>query len=240
MTASSKSRVVAVIQARLGSTRFPRKALAQLDGRPLITHVIERVKQVPAVDCIAVAVPTTDFALIRVLRECAVKIVLGPEHDVLQRYWMTALVHRAEVIMRVTADCPLWSPAAGAGVLHAYLTDTEQRPFWSNDTQTTGWADGTDVEVFSRDLLIRARHARATMSASDCEHVTTWMRRLLGKRCGIYKRMHDEASSIKLSVDTPEDLERVRLLSPRLALIANDPWGRPKPFDKDDYLAPSR
>jgi spore coat polysaccharide biosynthesis protein SpsF len=228
-------RVVAVIQARLGSMRFPGKALARLDGRPLIEHVIERVLQVPSVDCVAVAVPTTDLALIRVLREHPVKIVLGPEHDVLQRYWLTALVHRADVIMRVTADCPLWSPAAGASVLHAYLTDTEERQFWSNDTQTTGWADGTDVEVFSRGLLLRARYARSTMSTNDCEHVTTWMRRVLGKQCGVHRRVHDEASNMKLSIDTPEDLARVQALSPRLALISNDPLGRAIIYERKDY-----
>jgi len=61
------------------------------------------------------------------------------------------------------------------------------------------------------------------------------MRRLLGKQCGIYNRLRDEASNVKLSVDTPEDLERVQTLSPRLALVANDPLGRAVPYEPTDY-----
>ena len=197
--------VVAIIQARLGSRRFPRKALASLHGQPIIAHVIKRVKQVPSITKVIVAVPVNDFELIKVVRQLKVNVVLGPEHDVLMRFWLATLSHRADIIMRVTGDCPLWSPLAGEGVLQAYLSDPTNREFWSNDTLKTGWPDGTDVEVFSKALLTRARNARSTMNPDDYEHVTTWMRRAVGDRAGVYERVVDEVSDLKFSIDTRQD-----------------------------------
>lgn len=192
----------------------------------MLQHVIERVQQVSLVDTVVVAVPTQDLDLIALVRSLNVNIVRGPEHDVLMRFWIASLTQRADIIMRVTGDCPLWSPQAGAGVIRAYLNDPTHREFWSNDTLNTGWPDGTDTEVFSRDLLTRARSARSTITKRDCEHVTSWMRREVGSRAGVYERINDEASALKLSIDTPADLKRVAKLSRRLMLIANNRYGR--------------
>ena len=222
------SRVVAVIQARLGSSRFPRKSLAMFRQRPMIEHVVERVHRVPRLDAVVVSVPTMDRALIDVVRDYASRLVntdakarpihvsCGPERDVLLRYWMAACEHRADVIMRVTGDCPLWSTEAGSAVLDAYLDDEEGRVFWSNDTTMTGWPDGTDVEVFSMGLLRQARQARGTLTESDREHVTTWMRRREGKRCGVVTRPRDALSDVKLSVDTITDLLRAEQVAETL------------------------
>lgn len=217
--------VVAIIQARLGSRRFPKKALAKMNGEPLIAHVVNRVRKVSSVHTVVVAVPNKDLELISLLKSLKVKIVLGPEHDVLMRFWLATLTHRADVIMRVTGDCPLWSPLAGEGVLQEFLNDPTSRDFWSNDTLTTGWPDGTDTEVFSRSLLNRARNARASMSRSDREHVTSWMRREVGNRAGIYERVYDKTSDLKLSVDTPEDLRRIARLSNKVTSVANSRYG---------------
>jgi spore coat polysaccharide biosynthesis protein SpsF (cytidylyltransferase family) len=206
-------RVVAIVQARLSSVRFPRKSIAPFRGKPMILHIIERVRQVPSVDAVVAVVPTDDTALIEVLLEGNLDgIVRGSERDVLTRFWMAASRYGADVVMRVTGDCPLWSPLAGEGVLQAFLNDQTHRQFWSNDTTMSGWPDGTDVEVFSFDLLRRARHARLTVTASDREHVTTWMRRTEGRRCGVYTRPADALSRLKLSVDTITDLLRIELL----------------------------
>jgi len=203
-------RVVAIIQARLSSVRFPRKSLAMFKGEPLILHVVKRVRQVPLVDAVVAAVPTDDHALIRVLQDAHLDgIVRGSERDVLMRYWMAASLHQADVVLRVTGDCPLWSPRAGEGVISAFLQDSKHRQFWSNDTTKSGWPDGTDAEVFTFDLLRRARNARSTLTASDREHVTTWMRRTEDPNVGVYSRKQDEISRLKLSVDTITDLVRI-------------------------------
>lgn len=217
------ARKVCVIQCRLGSRRFPRKAIARLHGRPLIAHVVERVRKVPSLDSVVVAVPTNDLDLIKVLRDLNVGIVLGPEHNVLRRFWLAAVAEQADIIMRVTGDCPMWSPEAGEGVLRSYLDDPTRREFWSNDTTQSGWPDGTDTEVFSRQLLTRARFARSTITKSDCEHVTTWMKREVEERAGIYERVTDDTSKLKLSVDTKDDLRRLEKM-PRMKVV--DRYGR--------------
>ena len=212
-TNTGTRRVVAVIQARLSSSRFPRKSIASFRGKPMILHVIDRVRQVPSVDAVVAVVPTDDTALIEVLRSADLDgIVQGDERDVLMRFWLAAMRYRADVVMRVTGDCPLWSPSAGEGVLQAFLHDDQERSFWSNDTTMSGWPDGTDAEVFSLELLRRARHARSTLTASDREHDTTWMRRAEDERCGVYTRPTDDLSRLKLSVDTITDLLRIEPL----------------------------
>ena len=206
-------RVVAVIQARLGSRRFPRKSVARFRGRPMIEHVIERVQQMDGVDCIVATVPTSDADLARVITKLnatqdaslpVTRLVYGPEKNVLWRYWLACTAYQADVVIRITGDCPVWSPRAGEAVLRAFLDDTQERQYWSNDTTQSGWPDGTDVEVFSMGLLTRARHARVT--DDDCEHVTTWMKRTLYPDLGLVRRDVDAVSSLKLSVDTRADL----------------------------------
>ena len=211
-------RVVAVIQARLGSSRFPRKSLAMFRDRPMIEHVIQRVQQVPRVDEVVVAVPTVDKALAGAVRDYGsrlvntdagrrpVRVVCGPEQNVLLRLWMAAVSYRDDVVMRITGDCPVWSPRAGTEVLRAFLHDPQGRQFWSNDTTRSGWPDGTDTEVFSMDLLSRARHARKSLTDDDREHVTTWMKRTLYPDLGLVRREQDKVTPLKLSVDTRADL----------------------------------
>jgi len=166
----SARRVVAVIQARLGSSRFPRKSVTPFRGRPLIEHVICRVQQMSGVDEVIVTVPTSDADLIRVVTKLndtqdeslpTTRLVYGPEKDVLWRYWLAGTAYQA---------------------------------------------NGTDVEVFSMDLLSRARHARVSLTDEDREHVTTWMKRTLYPDLGIVRRKVDHLSSLKLSVDTRSDL----------------------------------
>ena len=208
-------RVVAVIQARLGSSRFPRKSVTPFRGRPMIEHVIGRVQQMSGVDEIIVTVPTSDADLIRVVTKLnetqdetfpTTQLVYGPEKDVLWRYWLAGTAYQANVVIRITGDCPLWSPCAGEAVLEAFLADPQERQYWSNDTTRSGWPDGTDVEVFSMDLLSRARRARASLTDEDREHVTTWMKRTLYPDLGMVRREFDELSALKLSVDTRSDL----------------------------------
>lgn len=217
-------RIVAVIQARLGSRRFPRKSLALFRGRPIIEHVIERVCRMPLVDEVVVAVPTKDADLIdavtrygsRLINTDAgrrpVSVVCGPEKDVLMRYWLACTAHKADVVIRITGDCPMWSSRAGEEVLRAFLDDPEERQFWSNDTTQSGWPDGTDAEVFSMELLTRAKKSRS-LTVGDCEHVTTWMKRTVHPDVGIVRRKIDALSSLKLSVDTRSDLSELESIN---------------------------
>jgi spore coat polysaccharide biosynthesis protein SpsF (cytidylyltransferase family) len=208
-------RVVTVIQARLGSTRLPHKVLADLQGKPLIGHVLKRVRSMSRVYLTA-AVPTNDHLLIDALRGLDCDMVLGSEANVLERFGLAARSYQADLIVRVTGDCPLFAPEV-ADFLVAYMRDNPKVQFASNDTRESGWPDGTDVEVFTRDLLDRALSA-TDLRDSDREHVTTWMRQRTGNG-HVARRPMDEISKVKLSVDTSEDLERVR------SILDADPLG---------------
>lgn len=188
-----------IIQARLGSTRLPGKALMDLGGSALIDHVIERVLAIPSIDHMVLAVPETDAGLhvwATPVHGVAAEDVLGrfarvaegwPDHD---------------VIMRVSGDCPLLDPMECERVLQHYLANPSLDYVWN---VSPGYVDGEDCEVFSAAMLQRA-HREATDPA-DREHVTPWMRRH-GKTATLPPL--SDRRHLKTSVDTLEDLERVR------------------------------
>lgn len=211
--------VIAIVQARLNSSRFPNKVLADLHGKPMILHVLERAQQIPGVDLVVAAIPRGDSALERVIREAGVFPQLGDEQDVLSRF-MAAIQGRTNVdtIMRITGDCPALDPLVAQKTLDLFLANRPKIDYVSNDTLTSGFPDGWDVEVFSREALEQA-HEKAT-KPSEREHVTTWMKTHLS--C-----MTLQADAVwsfpKLSVDTEEDLATVRQhLSGTLMQILDD------------------
>ena len=117
-------RVVAIVQARLGSARLPNKVLAPIGGVPLIFHVIARARAIRGVALVVVAVPETDDALIKILDDCDVPVFMGADTDVLQRCARAAVATAAQLVMRVTGDCPLFAP----DVADAVFTERDARP----------------------------------------------------------------------------------------------------------------
>src|SRR5438309_5126859 len=106
--------VVAIVQARLGSTRFPGKALEEIVGRPMLAHVLARTAAVPGIDRVVLAttVQPEDDALADLARSVGIACVRGSVEDVLDRFHSTLLAHPADAILRVTGDCPLLDPLA--------------------------------------------------------------------------------------------------------------------------------
>lgn len=206
-------RVVCVVQARMGSSRFPGKSLQALAGRPMVLHVLERAAAIEGIDDIVMATSRDERDdLLSATAVCAgYGVVRGSERDVLDRFVAAAAATRADAIVRVTGDCPLLCTDVGSLVVGTYRREAGWWDYVSNDTFRSGFPDGTDVEVFSRDALERAaRHATA---ANEREHVTVWMRRALR-----HKIVHhdEDYRHLKLSVDTPEDLELVRKMQAHL------------------------
>lgn len=108
----TSDRIVAVIQARLGSVRFPAKVLAEAAGRPLLDLLVERLRQARTVDAIVLAIPTgpSDDALAAHAARLGIACVRGGEHDLIDRYQRAAFEVGADVVVRITADCPLVDP----------------------------------------------------------------------------------------------------------------------------------
>lgn len=180
-------RVVAIVQARLGSQRFPNKILADLDGRPILAWVLDRASQIVGVDAVALAMP----------------IPGRDENDVLGRFLDVARAYKADVIVRLTADCPLLNPGVAAQVIRLFHDSGWE--FVSNDTRVSGYPDGWDVEVFSIAALETA-FLRA-VDPLDREHVTRWMHANI-ENSVLYAQ--EPWTGPKLSIDTPADLDVVR------------------------------
>ena len=197
------SKIVAIVQARLSSTRLPNKVLADICGRPMIAHVVERVQAMPLDVDVAVMVPTqADYDAIRAVAGCRVLCWPSiPEDDVLARIALG--VKGVQRVVRFTADCPLLAPDISASVV------ASDAPYAWN--VTPGYVDGTDTEAVSVELLERAQ--RMARSQVDREHVTPWIRRhypvLTIPPKGDY-------SNHKWSVDTAEELLRVRAIMSRV------------------------
>ena len=210
------ARVLAVVQARLGSTRLPGKALIEIAGRPMLSHVIARALAVRGVDqtVLATTVSPDDDALVELAWRERVPSVRGSVEDVLDRFHSALLEYPADSILRVTADCPLLDPEVSGLVVTDYLEHREEADYVSN-VQPPTYPDGLDTEVFSAAALERAwREARLP---SDREHVTTYIRH---RRNGFRIRnvAHGEdLSRHRWTVDEPRDLEFVRAVYAELA-----------------------
>lgn len=210
-----------IIQARMASTRFPGKVLALLAGKPVLTHVVQRAKQIVGIDEVVVAVPDEPRS-IEIQNLCDtldVETYAGPENDVLCRYWQVAIaLGRPQNIMRLTADCPLLSPLISSEVLTLHIVS--KADYTSNIFPIRTYPKGLDTEVFTFDCLEAAHlHARAPY---DREHVTPWMQRKKGLiRYTVSQKRND--SELNWSVDYPDDIGRCE----QVLAVASAPTGRP-------------
>jgi spore coat polysaccharide biosynthesis protein SpsF (cytidylyltransferase family) len=212
-----QQKVVCVIQARLGSTRLPRKTLADLHGYPIIEHVVQRARGMRLCDSVMAVVPEGDHELIDVLQALNVDVVTGSETNVLERYVLAAERYNATYVVRVTGDCPFFDPRAGDEVIKLMQQHVDCY-YASNNTLTSGWPDGTDVEVTRRYLLTEAL-SDPHCTDTDREHVTTWIQRQClrsspshVRHAHVLTRPTDALSSLKLSIDTQENLDTARAI----------------------------
>ena len=224
---SAVRRTVGIVQARMTSSRFPGKVMATLAGAPMISRQWERMQRASGMADIALA--TSDHASDDVLVEWAqasgVPVVRGPLDDVLGRYLMAADATRADVVVRLTADCPLTCPEIIDLVISRFH---ESGADYCSNTLVPTFPDGVDVEVVDVDVLREV--ARTSSDPHEREHVTL----------GVYRRetqfhlvnVGDEIdrSALRWTVDTEEDLEFVRTVYARLG-----PAG--EPFGYEDILA---
>ena len=211
--------VVAIIQARLGSTRLPGKVLADpvfpsdAGGRSMLARVCDRLRRAVLVDKLVVATtvrPDDD----RIVDECnrlAVACFRGDEHDVLDRYHRAANAHGAETVVRVTADCPLIDPGVVDCVVGAFLRD---RPDYASNTLQRTWPRGLDTEVISAAVLARA--CREASEPYQRTHVTAYIYQHPESFRLLSVTGEEDQSHGRWTVDVPEDLEFVRAVYRRL------------------------
>lgn len=197
--------VAVIIQARMTSTRLPGKVLAKVCGKSLLEHLIDRLGKVKRIDGIMVAatVNATDDPIVELCRELDVSVFRGSEDDVLSRYYHAAAGIGAEIIVRVTSDCPLLDPTLADEIIGHYLDHREELDYVCE----ARFPQGLSVEVFPFRILEEI-HREAT-AQPDREHVTTFIiQRPERYRLG-YISADSDLSHHRWTVDTPADLELV-------------------------------
>ncbi|MEY3012015.1 MAG: hypothetical protein RIT45_750, partial [Pseudomonadota bacterium] len=214
-------RCVVVVQARMGSSRLPGKVLRPIGSRSMLAHVVARCRAAAGVDDVVVAttVEATDDALVQACAELGVRVVRGPVDDVLTRFTLAAAATDADLVVRVTADCPLLEPAEVArlvAVWHAEAAAARAPDWLSNQFgEQRRIPRGLDVEVVPADSLRRA--AEAAVDPAEREHVTTWFYRDPARsRLLVSDPPGPDRSDLRLTVDTAEDLALVRGVMERL------------------------
>ena len=197
--------ILAIIQARMGSSRLPGKVLLDLAGRPVLWHAVERVRKARRVEQVSVATTLApgDESIRRFCAKNEIPCFAGSENDVLDRYWQAALAAGAgpgDGIVRITADCPLIDPEVIDQVIAAFLSSGAD--YVSNVNPPT-FPDGLDVEVFSFSALRIAWREAALQS--EREHVTPYLRNHPEKFSAHNVTHSSDLSALRWTLDEPAD-----------------------------------
>ncbi len=166
-------RTIAIVQARMGSTRLPGKILLPLAGQSVLGHVLTRLAAVPGVGgvCCATTNLTEDDVVAEEAERHGASVYRGSAEDVLARYAGAAHAANADVVLRVTSDCPAIDPAI-CGALLDLRSQTGAN--YAANNMPASWPHGLDCEAFTRAAL-GAADAKAKR-AFEREHVSPWMR----------------------------------------------------------------
>lgn len=201
--------ILALIQARYNSTRLPGKILKKIAGKPLLEHVIDRLKESVLIHTIAVATTTNeaDDRTEELCNSLKIPCFRGSENDVLDRYYQASVVFHEDVVIRITGDCPL---------IDAQIVDeTIARYFhggydYVNNFVDRRYPDGLDTEVFSIQALTKAW--KEAKLQSEREHVTPY----IWKNPSLFRigsiRNTVDLSHLRWTVDEPKDLIFIRRL----------------------------
>ncbi|MBL7105580.1 MAG: aminotransferase class III-fold pyridoxal phosphate-dependent enzyme [Bacteroidales bacterium] len=196
------SKVIAIVQARVGSTRLPGKVLKEINGKSLIEILFYRLSQSKKIDKIILATSTNDEndPLTDLIENLGNDVFRGSEDDVLGRYYNAAKKYNPETVVRITGDCPIVDPKLVDEII--YLYEKENADYVSNTNPPT-YPDGLDVEVFSFDSLKEANKKAKT--SHEREHVTPFIR--ANKNLNNINLSNDtDLSKERWTVDDPEDL----------------------------------
>ncbi len=194
-------KIVALVQARMGSTRLPNKVMKPIGGIPMIELLLSRLSQSKEVDQIVVATSVDDRnqLLVEHVRKLGYLCEQGSENDVLDRFVHAAKEHQAEVVVRITGDCPLVDPSLVDEAIRRFKRSGAD--YFSNVSPPT-YPDGLDIEVFSFKVLVQASHE--TSKPYDREHVTPYLRES-GKFKTASMQHSQDLSELRWTVDEPED-----------------------------------
>jgi len=201
--------IIAIIQARMGSTRLPNKVLLDLEGKPVIEHVIERVKKSKLISEVIVATTfeKEDLPIVKLCARMGVRVFCGSEDDVLDRFYQAAKLIKPKHIVRITADSPVIDSEVIDKVIEGHLK--ENADYTSNDIKST-FPDGEELEIFTFESLKEVWKNADLIS--EREHVITYItaRPERFKLANVENEI--DISEKRWTLDNPEDWELISYL----------------------------
>jgi glutamate-1-semialdehyde 2,1-aminomutase len=203
-----RKKIIAIIQARSNSSRFPNKVLKKINGKTLLEILIKRLSFSKYISKIVVATTKSndDKKIIKICKKLNVDYFSGYEKNVLKRYYFSAKKFQATDIVRITGDCPLIDHRVVDLVISKYISS--EVDYASNINPPT-FPDGMDVEIFPFKILKKINEMK--LQASDKEHVTSVLRKdKKFKKINI--RNHNDYSKIRLCIDYEEDLDLISII----------------------------
>jgi spore coat polysaccharide biosynthesis protein SpsF len=204
-------RIVAIVQARMASTRLPGKVLADIAGEPMLARVVDRARRAEALDDLVVAttVDVSDDAVVSFCRARGYPCFCGHPTDVLDRYYQAARQSGARVIVRLTADCPLIDPGVIDDTVQAFLDADPPYDLVANRlAEGRDFPIGLDTEVCSFRVLEEAW--REATDPYEREHVLPFIYERRERYRVLLFRGREDYGSLRWTVDAAEDLEVVR------------------------------
>jgi spore coat polysaccharide biosynthesis protein SpsF (cytidylyltransferase family) len=213
------TKVIAITQARTGSTRLPSKVLKTISGKTLLEIHLERLKKCKTISDLIVATTTEseDEKIVEIAQKVGLSYYRGSQNDVLDRFYQAAKPYSPDFVVRVTSDCPLIDPILIDNIVD--YTINSGLDYVSNVIEQSGYPDGQDIEVFSYVALNEAwENAKLK---SEREHVTPYIRNnssYFGKN--LFKSSGypspDDYTDVRLTVDEPQDFEVIKLIIEKL------------------------
>jgi len=221
MTLNDK-KIGILIQARTSSKRLPKKVLAKIDKKPMIFHVINRVKKIKNAEIFLVTTNNPeDDVLEKLGRKNEINVFRGSKYDVLKRYYDCSLKNKIDIIIRITGDCPL----IDTNIISKMLNIFNKNKFdYVTNTLPPTFPDGLDVEIFSFNTLKKV-HKNAKLK-SEREHVTPYIKKN-PKSFKIFNYKNTKNfSNLRWTVDDKRDLKFIRkifeLMKPKKEFAMKD------------------
>jgi len=205
--------IAAIIQARMGSTRLPGKAMKKISTKPMLWYILQRLKRSKLINEIIIATTRkkADYIITKLAQGLGLNTYAGSEEDVLDRYYRAAKKYRAEIVVRVTSDCPLIDPEVVDRVLSLYL---QAQADYATNTLKCTFPTGLDAEVFPFKALEQTwKEAR---QPHEREHVTPYIREHPNNFSLINLENDKDLSYMRWTVDEEKDLKFVREIYRRL------------------------
>jgi glutamate-1-semialdehyde 2,1-aminomutase len=199
-------KVVAIVQARMGSTRLPGKVMSIVNGVPMVELLLKRLSRARTVDQVVVATSTApnNRPLIEYVEKLGYACESGSEDDVLNRYIHVARAHNADIVIRITGDCPLVDPNLVDQSVKKFITS---RVSYLTNTDPPTYPDGLDLEVMTLSALQQA--IDETDEPFDREHVTPYIRNS-GRFTKSEMRNDEDLSHLRWTVDERADLNVIQ------------------------------